>query len=184
MRRRRIIERSSRGARVNLSRRRARRRSPRVRLHFLIYSLFIFPQRAHVLRPQTIKKKRHAHVRVYRALPLSSLSVLFTLREQLLGGERIERLSSKECFSLNEEREKRHARKRRFTMWIFVFFPTAFLSLERTLFFSKILAFAFFFVCDRVRTVFCFFSGHRCLSRVIKRHHEPHAKKPKKKNIL
>ena len=99
--------------------------------------------------------------------------MLFTLREQLLGGERIERLSSKECFSLNEEREKRHARKRRFTQCGFlVFFPaTAFLSLERTLFYFALL---FLFVIARAGDCFLFFFlGTVASHHVIERHHEP-----------
>ena len=109
--------------------------------------------------------------------------MLFTLREQLLGGERIERLLSKELFfSKREEREKRHARKRRLQCGFFCLFSRPlFLSLERTLFNLVLL----FFVTARVRTLFCFFFwaphrlGLRIASHSSKRHHEPQAKKKK-----
>ena len=174
MRRRRIIERSSR-ARVNLSRRRARRRrSPRVRLHFLIYySLYLSPKDT---RPQICtqtNKKRDTHVRVSRALPLSSLSVLFTLREQLLSRYWARRRTFVERVS---KRGKKREETRAQASFKCGFFTDRFFFPRKDAFCFFYLALLFF--CDLVRTrarLSFGFSGHRSahIASLVELHHEP-----------
>lgn len=118
-------------------------------------------------------------MRIYRALPLSSLSVLFTLREQLLGGERIERLSSKECFSKRGKREETRAQASFYNVDFWSFSRPLFF-LERTLFLSLR---CFFF--DLVRTsarlslVFLATTVRLKFASLVELHHEPNEKKSK-----
>jgi hypothetical protein len=100
---------------------------------------------------QLDKEKSDTHVCVYIARFLCPLSLWpFTLREQLLGGERIERLSSR-VVSKRGKREETRAQAS-FTMWI----SRPLFFLERTLFLSRVVAF-FLISCGPARLSFWFF---------------------------
>jgi hypothetical protein len=153
---------------------------------FFNFILFISPKghnakttttRVQILRTLTQKKR---HTRAYRALPLCPLSLSLTLSLAFYSNSRAAPLAN--CFAgrieslskefLNEEREKRHARKRRLNA-DFTFFSTAFFfskgrflsrGLERVI----ICFFLFFFLLGTA-----VFLVSKCLSRAPP-NEEPH----------